>query len=143
MAAAAIAGVESKRTPWPRHPGERYLCCLVCGNSELCSSGLCRRCYDATHHSGTHFGGLKENILERDGGRCRVCDHATQVVHHRQPGLNDPDWLITLCAACHVVAHRLQALDRYLPPLLIELWREQHPEAPVSQLQFEFAERCA
>ncbi|HTF70056.1 MAG TPA: hypothetical protein VK638_46000, partial [Edaphobacter sp.] len=38
-------------------------------------------------------------------------------------------WLITLCPACHATVERLQRLDRYLPPLLLALWREQHPDA--------------
>jgi len=32
---------------------------------------------------------------------------------------------------------RLQFVDRYLPPLLRLLWREQHPELPDAQLPFE------
>jgi hypothetical protein len=35
--------------------------------------------------------------------------------------------------------HRLRVLDRILPPLLSELWREQHPGAP-EQLFLDFAQ---
>jgi hypothetical protein len=55
-------------------------------------------------------------------------------VHHRKPGLHDPEWLITACAACHARIHRLLAVRVWLPDRLIELWTEQHPGAPV-QLQ--------
>jgi hypothetical protein len=39
------------------------------------------------------------------------------------------EWLITLCPACHATVEPLERLDRYLPPLLLTLWREKHPEA--------------
>ena len=42
-----------------------------------------------------------------------------------------------LGAACHATVERLQQLDRYLPPLRLLLWREQHPEAEASQWHFE------
>ena len=125
-----------RRVPWPRRFRQRFLCCWVCGGGELCSAGLCRSCYDAAHHSETNFGGHKEAVLARDGRRCRVCRTGTDIVHHRQPGCHDPAGLLALCAACHATVHRLQALDRYLPPLLLVLWREQHPAAPAGQLQF-------
>jgi hypothetical protein len=58
-------------------------------------------------------------------------------VHHRKPGLHDPEWLVSLCAACHARIHRLLALRAWLPDRLIALWAEQHPDAPL-QLQFSF-----
>ena len=137
MTASAPAALQTRRVPWPTRSRQRFLLCLVCGSDELCSAGLCRSCYDAAYHSEIYFGGLKEQVLERDGYCCRVCPTPTDIVHHRKPGLNELAWLITICAACHATVHRLQVLDRYLPPLLIELWREQHPDAPAAQLQFE------
>ena len=135
---SAIAAVPAarKRVPWPRLSTAALLCCLVCESEELCGSGLCPRCCDASCHSETHSAGLKEEVLERDRCRCRVCGAATDIVHHRKPGRNDLAWLTTLRAACHATMHRLQALDRCLPALLRELWREQHPEAPALQLPF-------
>jgi len=35
----------------------------------------------------------------------------------------------SLCAACHAIVERLQAVRVWLPPQLLILWREQHPEA--------------
>jgi hypothetical protein len=32
-------------------------------------------------------------------------------------------------APCHATVERLQRVDRYLPPLLQALWREQHPNS--------------
>ncbi len=86
-------------------------------------------------NSETFFGGRKEDVLERDGRRGWACGDPTDIVHHRKPGLNDPDWLIAICACCYAVVHRLQRLNRYLLPFLIELWREQHPDADVEQRQ--------
>ena len=60
-------------------------------------------------------------------------------VHHRKPpGLNDRDWLITVCAGCHAQLHRLAAVRIWIPELLVTLWSEQHPGAPV-QLQLPVA----
>lgn len=42
--------------------------------------------------------------------------------------------MITLCARCHARVHRLQAIRYWLPPLLLTLWEEQHPNLPL-QLQ--------
>jgi hypothetical protein len=50
-------------------------------------------------------------------------------VHHRRPGCDQEKWLITLCPACHATVERPERVDRYLPPLLLALWREQHPDA--------------
>jgi len=41
----------------------------------------------------------------------------------------------------HAVAHRLQRLDRYLPPL-IERWRERHPEGFAAPLPFDWEARA-
>jgi hypothetical protein len=77
----------------------------------------------------------KERVLARDAHRCRVCGEVTNVVHHRKPNVDLEEWLITLCPACHATVERLERLDRYLPPLLLTLWREKHPDAG-EQLSF-------
>ena len=140
MAASAPAVSRKGRVPWPAHSRQRFLLCLVCGSDELCARGLCRSCYDAAHHDDSYFSGCKERVLARDGRRCRVDGVATEVVHHRKPGVDRDEWLITLCPACHATVERLQQLDRYLPPLLLLLWREQHPAADDTQLQFDLGE---
>lgn len=48
--------------------------------------------------------------------------------------------MITLCLACHAKVTRKLAMDMCWPPLLIQLWREQHPEAH-EQLQLDFTVR--
>ena len=37
--------------------------------------------------------------------------------------------MISLCAASHAIVERLQVVRTWLPPQLLILWREQHPEA--------------
>ena len=50
-------------------------------------------------------------------------------MHHRVPGVSKPALMISLCAACHATVERLQAVRIWLPPRLMILWREQHPDA--------------
>jgi hypothetical protein len=77
--------------------------------------------------------------LERDGRLCRACGSADRLhVHHRKPGINDRELLITVCAGCHARLHRLAALRVWIPELLVALWIEQHPGIPV-QLQLPVA----
>lgn len=102
-------------------------------------AGLCRRCYRSRAHSRARFDGNREQVLERDGGMCRICGAGKRRlhVHHRRPGIHEPDWLVAVCAACHARLHRLLTLHCWLPEELIPLWAEQHPGAAV-QLQFSF-----
>jgi hypothetical protein len=107
-----------------------------CGRHLPAIAGLCTPCYERRRRSRRRFGGQREIVLARDGHCCRVCAAPCRiVVHHRRPGNHDPDWLTTLCAACHAAVHRTLALRKWLPPLLLLLWEEQHPGRPV-QLQF-------
>lgn len=122
-----------------RSTRERFLFCSGCGRDFPFVAGLCRSCYRAADRSRRNFGGVREEILERDGRLCRACGGAERLhVHHRKPGVNDRDLLITVCAACHARLHRLAALRFWIPDLLVILWTEQHPGVPV-QLQFPVA----
>lgn len=110
-----------------------------CGRNLTWVGGLCRACYRAAVHSRRHFGGLRQEILDRDGCLCRACGSAGRLhVHHRRPGVNDRELLITVCAGCHARIHRLVALRVWIPDLLVTLWIEQHPGVPV-QMQFPVA----
>jgi hypothetical protein len=121
-----------------RYQEQRPLFC-PCGQSLPAIAGLCRPCYRSTAHSRQHFSGLRGEILERDGHQCRACGSAGRLhVHHRTPGVNDRDLLITVCAGCHARLHRLAALCVWMPELLVVLWIEQHPGVPV-QLQLPVA----
>ncbi len=111
------------------------LFCL-CGVDMPAIGGLCRRCYRRRAHSRHRFSGFREQVLERDGERCRVCESEHRLaVHHRRPGRDEPDQLITLCARCHARIQKLLALKIWMPETLVLLWSEQHPDSPV-QLQF-------
>ncbi len=48
-------------------------------------------------------------------------------VHHRVPGKSVLHLMISLCPACHNKVHRTKAVLSAMPPLLSQLWREQHP----------------
>ena len=104
-----------------------------CGNETILAQGLCATCYTLKRQDQDHFGGLREVVLERDGHRCRVCDASGRdkrsiVVHHRIPGKSTLTAMISLCPGCHAKVHRTKAVLSRMPPLLLELWREQHPE---------------
>jgi hypothetical protein len=51
-------------------------------------------------------------------------------------------WLTTLCAACQATVRRPRALDRRLPPPLVERWRERHPEGFAAPLPFDWEARA-
>jgi hypothetical protein len=119
-------------------PRQQPLFCS-CGRDLPLAAGLCRSWYRAGVRSRQRFAGLREEILERDGRLCRACGSAHRLhVHHRKPGVNHRDWLITVCAACHARLHRLAALRIWIPEPLVALWIEQHPGVPV-QLQLPVA----
>lgn len=54
---------------------------------------------------------LRAKVLARDGWKCQACGTASDLdVHHLIPrsklGEDAPENLITLCRACHTLAHR-------------------------------------
>ena len=54
---------------------------------------------------------LRQQVLRRDGWRCQSCGALSNLeVHHRefrsQSGEDAEENLITLCNACHALAHR-------------------------------------
>ena len=117
-----------------------FMC--ACGSLEIAAQGMCARCLARQHHDRKYFGGQREAVLERDRWTCQGCFYKPRqenrdyiVVHHRIPGLSKKDLMISLCAACHAIVERLEVLRTWLPPQLVVLWREQHPDAPF-QLQF-------
>jgi uncharacterized protein (TIGR03435 family) len=68
--------------------------CCPCGNEKILALGLCATCYTLKRQDAEYFGGLREQVLERDGYACRVCGDPDPGVHHREPGksLEAPDW---------------------------------------------------
>ena len=123
---------------------QRVLHCR-CGNQKVLAQGLCATCYTLKRQDEEHFGGLREAVLERDGRRCRVCDASGRdkrsiIVHHRIPGRSVLNLMISLCPACHAKVHRTKVVLAAMPPLLLELWREQHPKGH-EQTRLNFAAR--
>lgn len=103
-----------------------------CGRSKIVANGHCATCYALKRQDEAYFGGLREAVLERDGHACRVCgasgrDKRSITVHHRVPGKSLLHLMISLCPACHAKVHRTKAVLSHMPPLLLALWREQHP----------------
>jgi hypothetical protein len=55
------------------------------------------------------------------------------LVHHRDQR-NEEELLLTLCIGCHMRVHHSYGFRRWLPEMLLKLWREWHEGEPV-QLQ--------
>lgn len=125
-------------------PKQSVLHC-PCGRAKVLALGLCATCYSLKRQDEEYFGGLRELVLERDGYRCRVCDASGRdkrsiIVHHRVPGRSVFHLMLSLCPACHAKIHRTKAVLAAMPPLLLELWREQHPQGH-EQRQLDFSVR--
>jgi hypothetical protein len=41
--------------------------CCPCGNEKILALGLCATCYTLKRQDAEYFGGLREQVLERDG----------------------------------------------------------------------------
>jgi hypothetical protein len=110
------------------------LCC-PCGRPEILALGLCPTCYTLKRQDEEYFGGLREAVLERDGHRCRGCgapgrEKRSIIVHHRVPGVSTMELMISLCPGCHAKVERTKMVLSEMNPLLLVLWREQHPDGP-------------
>jgi len=102
---------------------------------------LATTCYTLKRQNEECFADLREAVLQRDGYRCRVCAASgcdkRFIVHHRVPGKSVMTLMLSLCSGCYAKSHRTKALLLAMPPLLLELWREQHPKGH-EQVQFDF-----
>jgi hypothetical protein len=110
-----------------------------CGAPEFDSAGFCTKCQRRRRLNVENFGGQRERVMRRDDWQCRVCgerDMVQLLVHHRRPGLNDDNWLITLCRACHVrVHHTWRPSWAFLTfDLMRRLWKELHRGLPEQRL---------
>jgi hypothetical protein len=114
-----------------------------CGRERILALGLCSTCYTLKRQDEEYFGGLREQVLERDGYCCRVCGASGRrkrsiVVHHRVPGVSLLHLMISLCPKCHAKVGRTRVVLSEMPPLLLVLWREQHPDGH-EQVMIDFA----
>ena len=116
-----------------------------CGNAKILALGLCSTCYTLKRQDEEYFGGLREQVLERDGYRCRGCGAPGRTkrsitVHHRIPGVSKLEWMISLCPGCHAKVERTKMVLSEMNPLLLMLWRERHPKGH-EQVMLDFALR--
>jgi hypothetical protein len=126
-----VAYVEGERVAMEAERTQLALCC-PCGRPEMLALGLCATCYTLKRQDEEYFGGLREAVLERDGYRCRACgaprrEKRSIIVHHRVPGVSELRLMISLCPGCHAKVERTKIVLSEMSPLLLELWREQHP----------------
>lgn len=123
---------------------QRTLHCR-CGRGKVLALGMCATCYTLKRQDEEYFGGLREQVLKRDNYCCRGCGASGRgkrsiVVHHRLPGVSRLPLMISLCPACHAIVSRTRDMRRHMPALLVELWREQHPDGhEQTSLSFENA----
>ena len=123
---------------------QRSLYCR-CGREKILANGFCATCYTLRRQDEEYFGGLRERVLERDGYACRACgapgrDKRSIIVHHRVPRKSLLHLMISLCPGCHAKVHRTKAVLSQMEPLLLELWREQHPYGH-EQTSFDYTAR--
>ena len=140
MVTATFSPSRSRRAPqtaFPRRRGCQRSFFCSCGQPLEARLSVCRACAWEVPYSRRYFGGHRADILARDARGCRTCGSSRVLqVHHRRPGVHQPEWLVTLCAGCHARVHRLRSLRYWLPGLLLQLWEEQHPDVPC-QWQFD------
>lgn len=78
---------------------------------------------------------IKEQVLERDKHRCRLCDSSDNLqVHHRTyDNLHNEDLeeLITLCKKCHYIVHKTNPQLQYSMYLDSKKWEEAYHEKEV------------
>ena len=82
-----------------------------CGTGPLETAGMCRPWYRQRWHSLRRFGGHREEVLVRDGYRCRVCASGEYPIEHHRAPVEDADWMITV------------SVNIFIGPKNIALWR--------------------
>jgi len=122
----------------PEREGMQLSFLCPCGKQIVLKAlGCCRSCYDRRHHSVRFFGGLRERVLKRDRFRCRGCGRRSAMVVHHRDRHNRTNLLVTLCIRCHIRIHRSSGLKYWFSEILVRLWHELHPNAPI-QVQLSF-----
>ena len=107
-----------------------------CGRAKIHAKGFCANCRALQRQDQLRYDGQREAVLRRDGHRCRVCGEPaagvrTIAVHHRRKGGSKTRVMISLCLPHHAMVTRTRVGKGIWEPLLLKLWAEQHPDAPV------------
>src|SRR5271154_5106630 len=128
-----------------KETGPRHAMKCPCGREKVLAHGLCASCYTLKRRDAERFGGLRDQVLKRDGYVCRGCGAQGRTkrsipVHHRKPGVSELDLMISLCPTCHAKVERTQMVLSEMNPLPRELWREKHPQGQ-EQFALEFEKR--
>lgn len=112
----------SCRTKWLYSPenGQVRLCdeCGANFMSKRIDHVFCsHRCNSRVSHRNTRTGGNWDEVLKRDGHKCRLCDRTTSLVVHHLDGTgessvesgnnHDLSNLVTVCRPCHQKIHRM------------------------------------
>jgi RuvB-like AAA lid domain-containing protein/HNH endonuclease len=97
---AATVDTEDGRIPVDDATAEMIACDAGCVDPARCDQEADRRIPP----------GLRRKLYARDGGRCRACGsqhrkHGHHIIPVSQGGLTRLDNLLTLCRACHSLAH--------------------------------------
>lgn len=96
----------------------------------------------AAYKTLTSIGASKKDRQKQAGfrgiGRLAGIAKRSIIVHHRAPGKSVMGLILSLCPGCHAKIHRTKAVLSAMPPLLLELWREQHPKGH-EQVQLDFS----
>jgi hypothetical protein len=72
----------------------------------------------------------------------RGCGKRSALVVHHRSRHNQTNLLVTLCVRCHIRIHRSSGLRYWFSEMLVRLWRELHPSAPMRlQLSFRNADK--
>jgi hypothetical protein len=112
----------------------------ACGRDRINSAGVCPTCSRRARLSREKFGGLREEVLERDQYRCVCCGAIEDLLVHHRRQRNRKRELVTLRRACHTRVHRTRRPGFSFPDFLRELWREAHPGQP-EQLCLQLSEK--
>jgi len=88
--------------------GSRRALYCACRRDSILAHGLCPTRYTLKRRDASYFGGLREEVLKRDGYSCRGCGAPGR---DAMPRWSAPKWLLS-----------------EMNPILLELWPEKHPQ---------------
>lgn len=122
LTAAARFCSRSCRTIWLTDPINGHDCqCKECGawfrsrksNHTFCS----QRCAGRVSHRNIRTGGNWDEVLKRDGYKCRLCERTASLVVHHLDGTGESSVesgsnhnlanLVVVCRPCHQKIHRM------------------------------------